>query len=83
MAEPENQTLHILREIRTALQTLDRKTTSGFEAVDARFGKVEARLGNIWQALNGESILGRYAVADVEQRLETLEKRLNALEKAD
>jgi hypothetical protein len=83
MAEPENQTLHILREIRTALQGLDRKTTSGFEAIDARFGKVEARLGNIWQALNGESILGRYAVADVEQRLESLEKRLNALEETN
>ncbi len=68
------KTLHILREIRAALQGgLDRKTTSGFEAVDARFGKVEAHLGNIWQALNGESILGRYAVADVEQRLESLE----------
>lgn len=83
MADPENQTLHILREIRLALQGLDRKTSAGFEAVDARFGKIEARLGNIWQALNGESILGRYAVADVDDRLAAIEKRLTALEKAD
>ncbi|HVY21677.1 MAG TPA: hypothetical protein VHA70_16575 [Bauldia sp.] len=83
MAEPENQTLHILREIRTALQGLDRKTTAGFEAVDGPFGKIEGRLGNIWQALNGESILGRYAVADVDDRLTAIEERLKALEKAD
>lgn len=83
MAEPENQTLHILREIRTAMQALDRKTTSGFEAVEARFSKLDFRLDNIWQALNGESILGRYAVAEVDERLEAIEKRLAALEKAD
>lgn len=57
MAEPENQTLHILREIRTAMKTLDRKVTSGFESVDARFGKLDSRLDNIWQALNGEAFL--------------------------
>ncbi len=83
MAEPENQTLHILREIRTAMKALDRKVSSGFEAVDARFGKLDSRLDNIWQALNGESILGRYAVAEVDERLDAIEKRLSHLEKAD
>jgi hypothetical protein len=83
MADPENQTLRILREIRTAMKTLDGKVSSGFEAVDARFGRLESRLDNIWQALNGESILGRYAVAEVDERIEAIEKRLAALEKAD
>ncbi len=83
MAEPGDQTLHILREIRTAMKALDRKVASGFESVDARFGKLDSRLDNIWQALNGESILGRYAVAEVDERLEAIEKRLSALEKTD
>jgi polyhydroxyalkanoate synthesis regulator phasin len=83
MADPENQTLRILREIRSAMKGLDGKVSSGFEAVDGRFGRLESRLDNIWQALNGESILGRYAVAEVDERIEAIEKRLTALEKAD
>ncbi len=81
MAEPENHTLHILREIRAAMQGLDRKVTSGFENVDGRFSKLDSRLDNIWQALNGESILGRYAVAEVDERLAAIEKRISDLEK--
>jgi hypothetical protein len=83
MAELESQTLRVLREIRTAMKTLDGKVSSGFETVDTRFGKLESRLDNIFQALNGESIFGRYAVAEVDERLEKIEQRLAALEKAD
>ncbi len=82
MAEPENHTLQILREIRTATASLDRKVTSGFENIDGRFSKLGSRSDNIWQALNGESILGRYAVADVDERLSAIEKRISDLEKA-
>lgn len=82
MADPENQTLRILREIRAAMKSLDGKVSSGFEGVDVRFGKLESRLDNIFQALNGESILGRYAVAEVDERLEKIEQRLAALENA-
>ncbi len=83
MAEPEDHTLHILREIRAAMRTLEHKVTSGFESADGRFGKIEGRLDNIFQALNGESILGRYAVAEVDERLNAIEKRLKALEETD
>ena len=74
MAEPENQTLRVLGELRLAIKRLDEK-------VDAGFGQVNSRMDNIRQALNGESVLGRYAVAEVEERLETIEKRLSNLEK--
>jgi polyhydroxyalkanoate synthesis regulator phasin len=74
MAEPENQTLHILRELREALKSLDIK-------VDRGFGEMKSRMDNIRQALNGESVLGRYAAAEVEDRLEAIEKRLDDLEK--
>jgi hypothetical protein len=33
------------------------------------------------QAAIGESVLGRYAAAEVEERLERIDKRLAALEK--
>jgi hypothetical protein len=74
MAEPENQTLHILRELREALKSLDIK-------VDRGFGEMKSPMDNIRQALNGESVLGRYAAAEVEDRLEAIEKRLDDLEK--
>jgi hypothetical protein len=76
MAEPENQTLRILREFREEFRTF-RQTTDG------NFAALRSRMDNIWQALNGESILGRYAVAEVDERLEKIEKPLSALEDAD
>jgi polyhydroxyalkanoate synthesis regulator phasin len=37
-------------------------------------------MDSLRQAAFGESVLGRYAAAEVEERLETLEKRVTALE---
>jgi hypothetical protein len=72
MAEPENQTLHILREIRTAIQKMEAGMDSRFEGVGKRFDEVTSRMDNIRQALNGESVLGR-----------AIDKRIAALEDAD
>jgi hypothetical protein len=72
--EPQNQTLHILREFREEFRLF--RDTGNYAAV-------RSRIDNIWRALNGESILGRYAVADVDERLAAIEKRLSDLEKAD
>jgi tetrahydromethanopterin S-methyltransferase subunit G len=73
MAEPENLILVHLREIRIEMK-------EGFGKVDQRFDKLEKRIENIKQAAFGESVLGRYAAAEVEERLEQIEKRLEALE---
>jgi hypothetical protein len=63
MAEPENQTLRLLREIRDQndttrgdLASLRTETREGFESVNDR-------LKNLQQAMIGESVLGRYTVA--------------------
>jgi len=85
MAEPENQTLRLLRELRdqnTALRsdmqgqskTLRTEMREGFE-------NISERLKNLQQAMIGESILGRYTVAEVEARLTSLEERVSKLEK--
>ena len=62
MAEPQNQTLPILREFREEFRAFRDQTASNF-------AEVRSRMDNIRQALNGESVLGRYAAAEVEDRL--------------
>jgi polyhydroxyalkanoate synthesis regulator phasin len=80
MAEPENQTLRILRDIREAIKGMEKKFDKRFESLEKKADDHSARMDNIRQALNGESILGRYAVAEVDERLAALEKRVKALE---
>jgi polyhydroxyalkanoate synthesis regulator phasin len=73
MADVENQTIHILRELRTAIKALDDK-------VDHGFADTRSRMESLRQAINGESVLGRYAASEVDERLEALEQRVSKLE---
>jgi hypothetical protein len=74
MAEPENQTLRLLRELRDKSDSMQSEMREGFE-------NLSERLKNLQQAMIGESILGRYTVAEVEERLTSLEQRVSKLEK--
>jgi chaperonin cofactor prefoldin len=80
MAEPENHTLLLLREIRGAIGTLDNRVDSLDKKVDRNHEDLKRRIENLRQAAFGESVLGRYAAAEVEERLSTIESRLSALE---
>ena len=80
MADPEIQTLHVLRDLRAAIESLDSRVQRLDGKVDRNHGDLRSRLDNIRQAVNGESVLGRYAAAEVEERLESLETRVKALE---
>jgi len=80
MAEPDNQTLRILRDIRAAIKALDQKTDKRFDSVDKNMAALRSRVDNLRQAMSGESILGHYATAEFDERIESLEKRLKALE---
>ena len=75
--EPQNLVLSPLREIREKLDAHDKR----FDAQDKRFDTLDKKLDSLRQAINGESVLGRYAAAEVEERLEGIEKRLSVLEK--
>ncbi|MCJ2133379.1 hypothetical protein MKK69_04760 [Methylobacterium sp. J-026] len=81
MAEPQDMILPLLREMRTEMHTGFERVARKLEDHDVRFDKIERRFDNLRQAVNGESILGRHAAAEVEERLEAIEKRLAALEK--
>jgi peptidoglycan hydrolase CwlO-like protein len=87
MAEPENHTLRLLRELRDDIKTLDRKVDtvdSKINALDAKVDRnhedVKERIDRLRQAMVGESILGRYATAKFEERLSAVERRFLDLE---
>ncbi|GJE06173.1 MULTISPECIES: hypothetical protein [Methylobacterium] len=80
MADPEGMILPLLREMRADAQNGLAEMRRRFEAIDARFDRLEKRFDNLREAVNGESVLGRYAAAEVEERLEAIEKRLASLE---
>ena len=78
LAEPDNLTHRLLREIRAEqaghFEDLRSKIASLRDDIHAN-GK---RLDSVRQMAIGESVLGRYAAAEVEERLEM--RRLAALE---
>ena len=81
MAEPENHALPLLREIRAAIKAMDGR----FQAMDTKIDKnhqdLTQRLDSLKRLTMGESVLGRYATAEFEKRLEAIEKRVAALER--
>ena len=81
MSEPDNFILKLLREIRAEMNERFDAVDKRFDANDKRFDGVDKRLDSLKQAMQGEPVLGRYAAAEVEERLEAIEKRLARLEK--
>jgi len=80
MTAPENHTLRLLQDIRGAIGTLDSRVDSLDKKVDRNHDDLKERIENLRQAAFGESVLGRYAAAEVEERLSAIESRLSALE---
>ncbi len=85
MAEPENQSLRLPRELRDQNKSLRsdvlEQNSSLRSEMREGFDNISERLKNLQQAMIGESILGRYTVAEVEERLTNLEQRVSDLEK--
>lgn len=75
MIEPDNHTVRLLREFSDELRAFREETAANFKGM-------RSRLENLRQAAIGESVLGRYTVAEVEERLDALEKRVASLEGA-
>lgn len=59
MAEPDDPTHHLLREIRAAIQALDTRTGRVETKVDLNHAEITERLDRLRQAMSGESVLGR------------------------
>ena len=87
MLEAEAMAPTLLRELRLRMEDrfdrVDQKLAAHdarFDAHDAQFAAIEKKIDVIRQAAFAESILGRYAVTEVEERLAAIEARLAALE---
>ena len=80
MADPQDMILPLLRELRIEMREGFSRIDLKLEQHDDRFDKLERRFDNLRQAVNGGSVLGRYAAAEVDERFEALERRLEALE---
>lgn len=84
MAEPDNFVLILLREMRAEMNEkfggLESQMNVRFDAVDERFDRMEKRIDAVKQAAFGESLMARYTVAEVEDRLAALERRMASLE---
>jgi hypothetical protein len=74
MAEPQDMIVPLLREMRAEMRTSFERIDRKLDEHDARFDKLERRFDNLREAVNGESVLGRYAAAEVEKPLAALEK---------
>jgi polyhydroxyalkanoate synthesis regulator phasin len=84
MPEPENHTLRLLREIRGAIGALDGKLDDKIASLDSKTDRnqedLQKRIDSLRQAMLGESVLGRYATAEFDERLSALEQRVSTLE---
>jgi hypothetical protein len=76
MAAPEDHTLRLLRELRGAIAALDSKVDGKVDSLDKKIDRnheeLKERIDSIRQAMLGESVLGRYATAEFEERLPPL-----------
>jgi hypothetical protein len=83
MPEPENHTLRLLRELRDDIKALDKKLDIKVDALDKKIDRnheeVKERIDRLRQAMVGESILGRYATAEFEERLSAVEQGISDL----
>jgi len=70
----------LLREMRADIADSRDDARAGFAAINARLDTRERRFDSLREAVNGESVLGRDAAAEVEERLDAIERRLAELE---
>jgi len=59
MAEPENHTIRLLRDIRATLDGMNDK-------MDVNYNDLRQRIDNLRKAAYGESVLGQYATAELD-----------------
>lgn len=73
MAEPADIIVPLLREMRA-------ETSENFAKVNKRLDKMDEALVTFRHALSGDTLLGRVLTGEIEERLETIERRLRDLE---
>lgn len=72
--------LPLIQELWREIKTLATNTDRQFAGVNERLERVDGRLANKREAIDGASILGCYAAAEVGDRSDSIETRLAAIE---
>ncbi len=84
MTEPADMIVPMLREMREDMrgrfEEMREDVRRGFEEMRERFNRMEKRQDTQGDVIAAESILGRYAAKEVEERLATLERKVESLE---
>ena len=84
MTEPENHTLHLLREIREDIRKFEHDIREDVQKLDRKVDMIHDDLGKridgLVRTLAGEMADRSHAAGGVERRLADIEKRLAALE---
>jgi uncharacterized coiled-coil protein SlyX len=80
MPEPTDMIMPMLREMREETRQGFDDMRSRLDGLDERLRAVEKLVKAQREAFEGESILGRYAAKEVDERLSTLEQRVAAVE---
>jgi hypothetical protein len=83
MIEPTDTIMPMLREMREETRHGFVDMRSRLDGLDERLRAVERLVKAQREAFEGESILGRYAAKEVEERLSALERKVEALEARD
>jgi hypothetical protein len=79
MADPENHTLHLLRKLDRDLQEIRGVMNKLGGKVDRNYREHQKRIVSLREAMHGESVVGRYATAEFDKRILTLEGRAGSL----
>ena len=72
MSEPESHTLRLLGEFRREFSDYRKEFKAFRDETNVRFHETNARFDQLTRLFAGESVLGRYAAAGVEERLHRL-----------
>jgi polyhydroxyalkanoate synthesis regulator phasin len=73
MSEPEDHSVRLLQELREEFRAFRQQANDNFS-------ELRSTIDGLRNIVSGESVLGQYAAANVDERLEALEKRVSALE---
>ena len=75
MAEPKDMVVPLIKEMRAEMNIR-------FDGVDKRLDKLEAGQKSFRQALTADTMMSKFITGDFEERIQALEKQVNALAKA-
>ncbi len=80
MAEPEDMIVPLLREMRAEIAASRAEVAAFRKETTERLAKLESGQRNLRSAMSGETILGRMLVGEFEERIESLESKVQKLE---